>query len=218
MTRHRMLERSDRDRARCPARCRRHAVHRAPGYPDARHARREPGARRSGGGTAGRHARARRDACVAQSLNGTRSIPASEFFTGLFSTVLEPGELLTAIEIPRRPPAHRLRLRGNLAAPWRFRAGRSGRGGRRRRSGALHGRARCAVQRRGPPGAGAAGRAAARRPDPVARGDSRRRGRSQPSRHRSTSDIHASSAYRRQLARVLTRRVLERAFHSLESV
>ncbi len=30
-------------------------------------------------------------------------------------------------------------------------------------------------------------------------------------------DIHASSAYRRQLARVLTRRVLERAFHSLES-
>ena len=31
------------------------------------------------------------------------------------------------------------------------------------------------------------------------------------------SDIHASSRYRRRLAAVLIRRVLERAFHSLES-
>jgi carbon-monoxide dehydrogenase medium subunit len=31
-----------------------------------------------------------------------------------------------------------------------------------------------------------------------------------------TSDIHASSGYRRRLAAVLTRRVLERAFHSVE--
>jgi CO/xanthine dehydrogenase FAD-binding subunit len=30
-------------------------------------------------------------------------------------------------------------------------------------------------------------------------------------------DIHASSAYRRHLAAVLMRRVLERAFHSLET-
>ena len=30
-------------------------------------------------------------------------------------------------------------------------------------------------------------------------------------------DIHASSAYRRHLAAVMTRRVLERAFHSLET-
>ena len=32
-----------------------------------------------------------------------------------------------------------------------------------------------------------------------------------------SSDIHASSRYRRRLAAVLIRRVLERAFHSLES-
>ncbi len=32
-----------------------------------------------------------------------------------------------------------------------------------------------------------------------------------------TSDIHASSRYRRQLAAVLTRRVLERAFLALET-
>jgi CO/xanthine dehydrogenase FAD-binding subunit len=31
------------------------------------------------------------------------------------------------------------------------------------------------------------------------------------------ADIHASSAYRRHLAAVLTRRVLERAFQSLET-
>ena len=30
-------------------------------------------------------------------------------------------------------------------------------------------------------------------------------------------DMHASSAYRRPLAAVMTRRVLERAFHSLET-
>ena len=35
---------------------------------------------------------------------GVRDIPAAEFFTGVFTTALGPGELLTAIRIPR-PPA-----------------------------------------------------------------------------------------------------------------
>ena len=35
------------------------------------------------------------------SRNGTREIPAHEFFTGLFSTAMQPGELLTEIRVPR---------------------------------------------------------------------------------------------------------------------
>jgi carbon-monoxide dehydrogenase medium subunit len=31
---------------------------------------------------------------------GRRSIPAGEFFTGLFSTALEPGELITSVHVP----------------------------------------------------------------------------------------------------------------------
>ena len=34
------------------------------------------------------------------SSQGERWVPASDFFSGLFSTVLEPGEILTEIEIP----------------------------------------------------------------------------------------------------------------------
>jgi carbon-monoxide dehydrogenase medium subunit len=35
-----------------------------------------------------------------QGSNGRRRIPATEFFTGLFSTALEPNEIITAIRIP----------------------------------------------------------------------------------------------------------------------
>lgn len=37
---------------------------------------------------------------VAQGTDGTRDIPADEFFTGLFETALEPGEILVEIRIP----------------------------------------------------------------------------------------------------------------------
>jgi carbon-monoxide dehydrogenase medium subunit len=33
----------------------------------------------------------------------TRQVPAAAFFTGLYQTALAPGELLTAVELPRRP-------------------------------------------------------------------------------------------------------------------
>lgn len=36
--------------------------------------------------------------------NGERKIPIAEFFTGLFSTALQPGEILTEIRIPVPPP------------------------------------------------------------------------------------------------------------------
>jgi aerobic carbon-monoxide dehydrogenase medium subunit len=35
-----------------------------------------------------------------QGSNGSRRIPATEFFTGLFSTALQPNEIITAIRIP----------------------------------------------------------------------------------------------------------------------
>jgi carbon-monoxide dehydrogenase medium subunit len=39
-----------------------------------------------------------------QSARGERVVPAAEFFTGLFATVLESDELLTAIELPATRP------------------------------------------------------------------------------------------------------------------
>ena len=33
--------------------------------------------------------------------SGTRTVPAGEFFTGFFETVLEPDEMLTAVRVPR---------------------------------------------------------------------------------------------------------------------
>lgn len=41
-------------------------------------------------------------AFVLRSLTGERRVTATDFFTGLFATVLAPGELLVAIEIPAR--------------------------------------------------------------------------------------------------------------------
>jgi carbon-monoxide dehydrogenase medium subunit len=41
---------------------------------------------------------------VATGSRGTRTIPIDAFFTGLFSTALEPDEILTEIRIPEPPP------------------------------------------------------------------------------------------------------------------
>lgn len=41
---------------------------------------------------------------LCQHGNGGRSVPAREFFTGPYQTVLQPGELVTAIELPARRP------------------------------------------------------------------------------------------------------------------
>lgn len=43
----------------------------------------------------------------AASSDGTRTIPLREFFTGFMSTALEPGELVTAIEVPSPPTERR---------------------------------------------------------------------------------------------------------------
>ena len=41
---------------------------------------------------------------VATGPRGQRTIPIDDFFTGLFSTALEPNEILTEIRIPQPPP------------------------------------------------------------------------------------------------------------------
>jgi carbon-monoxide dehydrogenase medium subunit len=41
--------------------------------------------------------------------SGVRTVPADEFFTGFFETVLEPGELLTGVRVPR-----------GSSAPWGY--------------------------------------------------------------------------------------------------
>lgn len=40
---------------------------------------------------------------VARSRRGERSIPADQFFTGYFETVLEPDEIVTEIVVPKQP-------------------------------------------------------------------------------------------------------------------
>ena len=80
----------------------------------------------------------------ALSPRGQRTIPAAEFFTGIWTTALEPHELLTGVSFPStgrraegrgfRPGAHGgrgvwnwLRDRGVRPAPGRLRGGRRGR-------------------------------------------------------------------------------------------
>jgi len=149
---------------------------------------------------------------TAQSQTGTRSIPVDDFFVGLFATALQPGELLTAVDIPKT--AERTgcafqeisRRHGDfalvgVAATVMLDANKRcidariallSVGDRPMLAG--HAAAVLKGQMPSTDGMAAAAHAAAHQDiDPP-------------------SDIHASAAYRRQLANVLTRRVLTRAF------
>jgi aerobic carbon-monoxide dehydrogenase medium subunit len=46
-------------------------------------------------------------AIVLLSVAGERRVPARDFFTGLFETALQPGELIAAVEVPCATPATR---------------------------------------------------------------------------------------------------------------
>jgi carbon-monoxide dehydrogenase medium subunit len=146
---------------------------------------------------------------------GAREVPAAQFFTGLFSTALEPGELVTEVVIPRvgTTPGKTgwafqefSRRHGDFALAGvaaHVTVGTDGRCSSARialfgvgdRPLTAHAGARALVGER--PSAEAIRTAA----EATAREDI------DP-----TSDIHASSRYRRHLAGVLTRRVLESAF------
>jgi aerobic carbon-monoxide dehydrogenase medium subunit len=149
---------------------------------------------------------------VVRSRSGSRSVQANDFFTGLFSTTIEPGELLTEVVIPR--PRTRVgyafqeisRRHGDFAlvgAAVAVEVDEKGRCadariallsvGDRPMLG-VHAANALKGQSGSPEAIKAAAEAALQKDiDPP-------------------SDIHASARYRRHLASVLTRRVLERAF------
>ena len=72
-----------------------------------------------------------------QRRGGERWVAARDFFTGLFTTALEPDELLVEVRFLAGAAAHRLRLPGGRPPPRRLRAGRGGGRGRARRGRAL---------------------------------------------------------------------------------
>ena len=128
-----------------------------------------------------------------------REIKADAFFTGLFSTALQDGEIITRISFPA---ARQVRLRqvpqpGLALCPGRRRRGADGRGGTRRR----HRRA-------------AATACSATLPW---RRRSARTGRPRPLNGIATdakdmvSDIHADAAYRAHLVGVMARRAVAAA-------
>ena len=123
---------------------------------------------------------------------GERTVPAQDFFLGVYMTAAGPGELLTKITVP---PG---RSDGFASVPIGVRRNlhrERGRLGQRRRPG----RARLC---RRDAGRGRARRPRTRRPSSGAVRDS---GIDPP------SDVHASSEYRRRLAEVVAARAVEQA-------
>jgi carbon-monoxide dehydrogenase medium subunit len=132
---------------------------------------------------------------VAAGPSGTRQIPAGEFFSGLFETALQPGELLTEIRVPK--PAER---------GWSFQ-----KFNKRAIDWAIVG---VAVQgnRVGLVNMAATPSRAAAVEEALASGAAPREAaaRAAEGTHPDT-DINASAAYREHLARVLVARALEEA-------
>ena len=162
-----------------------------------------------------------------RSAAGTRRIAADDFFTGLFSTALEPGELVVDVEIPRVADADTRQPRRSADGAKAGHASAFAEVSRRHGDFALAGvavsvslddRGRCADARivlfsvgdRPMVAATAAKALVGETPSPEAIRAAAEAAASQDIDP--TSDIHASAEYRRQLARVLTRRTLERAF------
>ena len=124
---------------------------------------------------------------------GTRTAAAEDFFTGFLETSLEPGELLTAVRVPRRPGVgwgyQKFVRRAN---DWAI-VGVAATGGRI----ALANMGQVPVRAWATEQALAGGASPAEAAGLAAEG-------TEPG-----EDIHADRAYRQHLARVLTRRALE---------
>jgi aerobic carbon-monoxide dehydrogenase medium subunit len=145
-----------------------------------------------------------------RSTKGERWIASDDFFTGLFSTSLETGELLTEVEIPPLPPRTGFafeevaRRHGDFALLGVAVVLTVDAGG-------LCREARITLVN---PGAGAERMVRAaqsligKQPNAAVAAEA---GEIAAADLTATADIHASPTYRRQLARVLTRRAVERA-------
>jgi carbon-monoxide dehydrogenase medium subunit len=125
--------------------------------------------------------------------SGTRTVPAGEFFTGFFESVLEPGELLSAVRVPRGgtvPWGYQKFVR--RANDWAI-VGVAAYDGRV----ALANMGSTPIRAHAVEEALRSGATAAEAATRAAEGTS------------AGSDFHADKQYREHLARVLTRRALE---------
>jgi CO/xanthine dehydrogenase FAD-binding subunit len=148
-----------------------------------------------------------------QNRERSRVIAATDFFTGLFSTSLEPGELLTEIAIST-PTGH---ARGSAFLEFSRRRGDFALAGVAVTV-AIDAQGTCVDARIGLFGVGdrplLASQAAASLMGQEPSADAVRAAAHTAATDEidPSNDIHASSRYRRHLAEVLTRRALERAF------
>jgi carbon-monoxide dehydrogenase medium subunit len=135
---------------------------------------------------------------VAQGPNGTRTIPASEFFVGLFTSVLEPTEVLTEIRVPRTPAGWSYQKFHRRAQDWAMVGVAAVR---------MNGAAHVALTNMGdrPLRASGVERALEGGADPSTASASAPEGTAPP------SDAFGSAEYRQELSKVLVRRALEEA-------
>jgi aerobic carbon-monoxide dehydrogenase medium subunit len=133
---------------------------------------------------------------VVRGSSGARSVPAAEFFKGFFETALEPGELLTEIQVPKpaAPAAWSFQKFNKRAIDFAM-VGVAVQG----RSVALINMGSTPLRAAAVESALAGGASIADAAALAAQGTN------------AGSDIHASKAYREHLARVLVRRALEEA-------
>jgi carbon-monoxide dehydrogenase medium subunit len=93
---------------------------------------------------------------VIRGASGTRSVPAADFFTGIFETAIGPGELLTEIQVPKpaRPSAWSFQKFTKRKIDWAIVGGADQHGPdpAARRRGRVGARVRCVDRRRVRPG------------------------------------------------------------------
>jgi carbon-monoxide dehydrogenase medium subunit len=133
---------------------------------------------------------------VVRGASGSRSVPAAEFFKGVFETAIEPGELLTEIQVPKpaMPAAWSFQKFTKRAIDWAI-VGVAVQGDKV----ALINMGLTPLRASATEAALASGASVADAAALAAEGTT------------PGSDIHASAAFRGHLARVLVRRALEEA-------
>ena len=138
---------------------------------------------------------------VVRGESGARSVPAAEFFKGIFETALEPGELLTEIQVPKpaSPSAWSFQKFNKRAIDFAMVGAAVQGAGGQNTAVALINMGSTPLRATAVESALASGASIADAAALAAEGTN------------AGSDIHASKAYREHLARVLVRRALEEA-------
>jgi carbon-monoxide dehydrogenase medium subunit len=137
---------------------------------------------------------------VAQGPNGTRTIPAAEFFVGLFTSALEPNEVLTEIRVPKTSAGWSYLKFHRRAQDWAMVGVAAVR---------MNGGAHVALTNMGdrPLRASSVEQALESGADPATAAASAADGTAPP------SDAFGSAEYRRELSKVLVKRALEDAMN-----